>query len=281
MDRNERDSGFRDRLAKVIGDQEPYPWAERLGIGKSTFAGPWIKGAIPQTKTLLKIAQNTDISLNWLLAGRGPERIGERDVTAAGRKTEAETEREEAETETASDAYANLYGSGTSGAGASDHGRQAGTPVEDMGERYRVPKEDYVLVPRYSMQVGEGPLLHSRQVVDHLSFKLEWIEQTMGLDSRQLALIHMRGDSMEPTLKEGDMLLLDRRGFSGTTQVNGDAIYVLLRGDILVAKRLQYGFDGSLTVQNDNPAYATQTLSEAQSAQLQVVGRVVWVGRRT
>ncbi|MEO5351350.1 MAG: helix-turn-helix domain-containing protein [Magnetococcus sp. YQC-3] len=270
MENTDRDPGFRERLAKVIGQQEPYPWAASLGIGKSTFAGPWSKGAMPQTKTLLKIAQHTDISLNWLLTGKGPERL---EGCATGRERKA---------------YLSYMGvEGRPGGLESIRGECAevvsGTPVKEMGESYRVPQEEYCLVPRYGVQVSSGQLLHSEQVVDYLSFKVSWIEQTMGLDSRALALIHVLGDSMEPTLKEGDLLLLDRRGYmpSGAGRTaRSDAIYVLLRGEELVVKRLQFGFDGSVTVQSDNPIYATQLIPAEKSPGVQVVGRVVWVGRK-
>lgn len=254
MDSKEGNSAFKNRLAKVIGDQDPYPWAESLGIGKSTFSGPWTKGAMPQTKTLLKIAENTDISLNWLLTGRGSERIGGRAA---------------AEAEQAPVPYK-----------ANQANHTAGTSVEDLGERYQLPADEYVLVPRYGVQVNDGQRLQSDQVVDFLSFKLDWVEGTMGLDSRQLALINVCGDSMEPTLREGDFLLLDRRGFSVPGRVHNDAIYVLLRGQDVVVKRLQCSFNGCVTIQSDNPAYAVEVLSEEKSAQLQVIGRVVWVGRK-
>ena len=260
MDYSEKDFGLRDRLAELIGEKDPYPWAESIGIGKSTFAGLWNQGAMPQTRTLLKIAQNTDFSLNWLLTGQGTKRI--HGWISVGSETRRTSYRDET-----SDNF-------------EENERQMGTPIEDMGERYQIPKEEYVLVPRYGLHVGDGQLLRSHQVVDYLSFKVGWIEQTMGLDPRQLALVHVRGDSMEPTLKEGDLLLLDRRGFSLPNRVRSDAIYVLLRGEELVAKRLQCGFDGSVTIQSDNPAYATQVLSAEKSTCIQVVGRVVWVGRR-
>lgn len=290
MDSNGKDSDFRNRLAKIIGDQDPYPWAESLGIMKSTFAGPWTKGAIPQTKTLLKIARNTDISLNWLLTGQGPERI----CLCHTKKSEPQKP-EQMDTYGAKGSEPREYvfyntkqtGSGQEGnlrqtgdTRQTRDERQAGTPVEDMGEHYRVPQEEYVLVPRYGLRVTDGQLLQNEQVVDYLSFKVYWIKQTMGLDPRQLALISVCGDSMEPTLKEGDLLLLDRRGFSVPGRVSSDAIYVLLRGEALVVKRLQCGFDGSITIQSDNPVYATQVLPAEKITHLKIIGRVVWVGQR-
>jgi phage repressor protein C with HTH and peptisase S24 domain len=267
----EFDPGFRDRLAQVIGEEEPYPWAERIGIGKSTFAGIWRKGAMPQTKTLLKIAQNTDISVNWLLTGRGPQRL---DLSKTG---------ENSELRQGYLSYVTLAPEGDPRQSGGINKQRAAAPVEEMGELYRVHREEYCHVPCYGMRIGSSQLLQNEQLVDHLSFKISWVEQIMGLDIRELALVQVTGDSMEPTLKEGDLLLLDRRGFTpseGQKPVRSDAMYVLLRGQELIAKRLQFGFDGSLTIQSDNPVYAPHVVAAEQTQRVEIVGRVVWVGRR-
>lgn len=254
--------GFKERLAKIIGSHPPFPWGERLGFKKSTFSGLLKNGTMPQMKTLLKIAHHTDISLNWLLAGRGPERL-------SGCESDGVAIKESLPYTVSAEQYG--------------VGKQSSSPVEELGEVYQVPSAEYCHVPRYGVMMRPGQLLQSEHVVDYLSFKISWVEQTMGLDPRELALVHVCGDSMEPTLKEGDLLLLDRRGFSQlglSRPVRSDAVYVLLREDALVVKRLQFGFDGSVTIQSDNPAYAKHILSVEKLACLQVMGRVVWVGRR-
>ncbi|WP_130470047.1 LexA family transcriptional regulator [Candidatus Magnetaquicoccus inordinatus] len=262
---------LRSRLAKVIGDEDPYPWAERIGIGKSTFAGLWRHGAGPQTKTLLKIAQHTNISLNWLLTGQGPERL---DLSAANENGSVRKE------------YLTYVSATANADSTQEHyaSRQpAAAPIEEIGEMYRLHGDEYCHVPCFVLPFANGQLLQSEQLVDSLSFKMDWLEHTMGLDVRELALVQVTGDSMEPTLKERDLLLVDRRGFTQTEQtprLRSDSIYVLLRGSELVAKRLQFGFDGSLTIQSDNIAYAAHNITAEQLQQVQIIGRVVWVGRR-
>ena len=70
--------------------------------------------------------------------------------------------------------------------------------------------------------------------MDHLAFKTDWIIKDIGADPNRLILINAVGDSMEPTVKEGDLLLIDHR----QNQVVEDAIYVLRLNDRLIAKRL-------------------------------------------
>ncbi|MBF0381446.1 MAG: LexA family transcriptional regulator [Magnetococcales bacterium] len=79
--------GFLDRLQQMIGRQPPHSWARDVGIGKSTFDGIWKKGAQPQLRTLLKIAWKTNISLSWLLTGKGSSRIVENVTTKPGRNS--------------------------------------------------------------------------------------------------------------------------------------------------------------------------------------------------
>lgn len=151
------------------------------------------------------------------------------------------------------------------------------TAVQEWETPYSWSDGEYLQVPRVvPMDQESGQVIQSEQIVTHLAFRADWIRGVMGLDDRRLALIATRGDSMEPTLKEGDLLLLDLR----VTRVHNDAIYVLRRNSDLIAKRIQRRFDGTLLIKSDNPAYETQVVPPEQGEQLEIIGRVVWNGRR-
>ena len=93
-----------------------------------------------------------------------------------------------------------------------------------------------------------------------------------------LALITGFGDSMEPTFKDGDSLLVDR----GVTDIKLDAIYVLALRDELYIKRVQRRPDGTVMMLSDNPSYQPYQIKNAERDQFQVLGRVVmaWNSRR-
>jgi phage repressor protein C with HTH and peptisase S24 domain len=137
---------------------------------------------------------------------------------------------------------------------------------------------EFVLVPRYEVKAsaGGGQLIHSEQIVDYLSFKADWIRNGLGLSEKDLALINVKGDSMEPTLSNEDLILVDMRA----RQVQDNAVYVLQFNGTLLVKRLQRKFDGSVIVRSDNAIYEPETLKGDQLDALNVVGRVVWCGRR-
>lgn len=143
----------------------------------------------------------------------------------------------------------------------------AATPADD----------ELALVPRYDVAVsmGGGREVHSEQIVDHLAFKIEWLRD-LGLEAGRLALVDAWGDSMEPTIPEGALLLVDLRPGRGWK----DGIYVLRVDSGLLAKRVQRGIDGSLVIKSDNPAYDPQTVPPERAGEVQFLGRVVWMGRR-
>lgn len=136
----------------------------------------------------------------------------------------------------------------------------------------------FVLVPRYEVQAsaGHGSLVHSEQIVDYLAFKADWVRNTLGVSQKDLALISVKGDSMEPVLSNEDLILVDMR----KNCVEDNAIYVLQLNEALLVKRIQHKLDGSLHVMSDNPRYQAEIVSADRAADLNVLGRVVWSGRR-
>jgi phage repressor protein C with HTH and peptisase S24 domain len=139
--------------------------------------------------------------------------------------------------------------------------------------------EDFVLVPRYNIEAsaGGGSMVHSEQIVDHLAFKTDWVYKELGTDPKNLLLIHSIGDSMEPTIRSGDLLLVDRK----KSQVKGDGIYLINLADGLMVKRVEWLLGGSVVIRGDNTLVSReQTLSSTDLENLHILGRVVWIGSK-
>lgn len=153
----------------------------------------------------------------------------------------------------------------------------AGTEPKSQ-EHAKILANDFVLVPRYDIKasMGNGNLVLQEEIVDLLAFKKNWVQIELGVAPANLALISTIGDSMEPTLRPGDLILIDR----SITNVRGDSVYVINFDGELLAKRIQKLFDGSLIIKSDNPAYEPQKISPEQADRLRIIGRVVWAGRR-
>ena len=117
---------------------------------------------------------------------------------------------------------------------------------------------------------GAGAVLESAQVVDYLHFHENWFQRNFGLDAARAVLIEARGDSMAPTIDEGDLCLVDL----GEGRFKHDGLYALRDGVDLAVRRLQREPDGSLMVLSDNPVY--QPIRVA-AGEITILGRVIWL----
>ncbi|TXG83001.1 MAG: helix-turn-helix transcriptional regulator [Sphingomonadales bacterium] len=137
--------------------------------------------------------------------------------------------------------------------------------------------EDFMLIPYYDVRAsaGGGSLQTGIEAPDSaLAFQARWVRSIASGGIESLAVIRVEGDSMFPTLNDGDHILLD----TADRRVR-DGIYVLRTDDSLHVKRLAiHPATGRLTIQSDNPAYPSWPDCPAHS--VEVIGRVVWVGRR-
>lgn len=88
-----------------------------------------------------------------------------------------------------------------------------------------------------------------------------------------LSIIRVAGDSMEPTLRDGDDILVDRN----LSSVKSGAIHVLRVDDMLVVKRL-IREGRHYVLRSDNPVY--EDIRVDDPAAMAVIGRVLWCGRR-
>ncbi len=139
--------------------------------------------------------------------------------------------------------------------------------------------EGFVLVPRCKMKTssGEGSTIHSEQIVDHLAFKADWVYKELGTDPKNLVLVHAMGGSMEPTIRSGDLLLVDQ----SKSQVKEDGIYLVNLDDGLMVRRVQWLLGGSVAIRGDNTVVSKeQVLPATDMEKLHILGRVVWIGSK-
>jgi phage repressor protein C with HTH and peptisase S24 domain len=138
----------------------------------------------------------------------------------------------------------------------------------------------YVAIPLFdvSAAAGAGRVVAHEEAVDVLHFKESWIRQELRASPSDLLLIHVDGESMEPTLRPGDVILVDRRA----DKPNREGVYILRMDGMLLVKRVQAMPGGVLKVSSDNTAYAPfeVRLAEIEGQDFAIIGRVVWAGRR-
>lgn len=66
---------FGGRLRKILGVKTNAELAKKLKVGKSTITDYVNETSYPPAKTLIEIAKKANVSLDWLLLGRGEEPV--------------------------------------------------------------------------------------------------------------------------------------------------------------------------------------------------------------
>jgi phage repressor protein C with HTH and peptisase S24 domain len=135
-----------------------------------------------------------------------------------------------------------------------------------------------VLIPQLKVRASAGPgsVVADESEAARIGFDERWLRDLAGTAPADLSLIRVTGDSMVPTLGEGDDILVNRADAAERLR---DGVYVLRIDDALVVKRIALSPAGrSITIRSDNDAYPIW--SDCDPASIAVIGRVVWAGRR-
>jgi hypothetical protein len=137
-------------------------------------------------------------------------------------------------------------------------------------------KKGLRLIPQLAVGASAGPgaINDAEALAGKIGFDEKWLRK-QGLEPSKLSLIRVEGDSMAPTLNNGDDIMVDN---NAATILLRDGIHVIRMDDVLMVKRLAKGPAGRLSVLSDNPAYPDWP--DVDGTAVAVIGRVVWAGRR-
>lgn len=153
-----------------------------------------------------------------------------------------------------------------------------------FGETANPPKadaawlENFVVVRRYGVEAsaGHGSIVNDEEILEYMAFQRQWL-RTIGVTPDSAIVLTARGDSMEPLISSGDLVVVDESKKDLT-----DGIFVLRLDSHLIIKRVQNLLDGRWLLKSENEAYDPITISTDQAEDLHVVGRAryTWAGRR-
>lgn len=146
-----------------------------------------------------------------------------------------------------------------------------------LGGSDRVDGDDLIEIPilRIEASAGFGAIATSEDALTRFGFDERWLRARTGAKKASLSIIRFIGDSMVPTLHDGDEGLVDS---SDNCNRLRDGIYVLRSDDTIMVKRiaLQPG-SSKITISSDNAAYPTW--HDMDRSEVHIVGRVIWIGR--
>lgn len=151
-----------------------------------------------------------------------------------------------------------------------------GAPPPLDGSSPRAWLSDGLLrVQQFQVGASAGPgSLAEDDHAEAIGFGPKWLKQ-LGANPENLSLIRVDGDSMDPTLRHGDDIMVDH---SAATRPLHDGIHVLRMDDVLLVKRIAVGPSAKLSIRSDNPQYPDW--DDVDAGDVNIIGRVVWTGRR-
>lgn len=154
-----------------------------------------------------------------------------------------------------------------------------GRKHEELPSRDR---ENSKFIAGYDVELSAGYGFTPNTHIEVVSFSIssDALPPELLQPYRKLIAVRARGDSMEPYVCSGDIIVLDlndRSIFTG-------GVYGLRVGDQLLVKRLSIRANGNLIVASDNPRYPPDEISAAEMRQMTedggspmtIIGRLVW-----
>lgn len=218
-----------DRIRELIGKRSVNACAEAWELPVTTLRQN-LSGSMPRADTAARIAEANDVSVEWLITGKGQKLLIPPTLTDNGETLQ----------------------------------------LQD------VATGDLTFVPRYDVKLssGTGKLIAAEDIFEHLAFRTSWLRE-MGIAPQHAALVTNEGDSNEPTIPDGALMLLDL----SIREVSNGKFYALRRDGELLIKRIQRRFDGTVVLKSDNPRYDDEEIPENKVVDLHVIGRLKWVAR--
>lgn len=219
------------RMKEIRGSEDQAVFAETLNISTGTL-GRYERGERwPDAPVLAALALKRDVSADWLLTGAPPKEYSARWVT---------------------------------------HGRIL---AEQIQAKY-YGSESFFLMPLYDIRAaaGYGALVEDQPPTDYRAFSRIWLSQEIRVQPfERLALVTIAGNSMEPDLHDGDVVMIDK----GDTEVLREGAYVFFLDGHVFVKRLALRGDRLLII-SSNGDHAQQELKLLQEhVSFKVIGRVI------
>lgn len=146
----------------------------------------------------------------------------------------------------------------------------------DPQPNYSPSDSDYALVRQYlaTGECGDGYHNEHVELSSGLAFKRDWLAR-IGSKPENLAVIYASGNSMEPFIFDGDVVLFD----TSDIEPRHGQVYVVRRPDYSVSiKRLSQLLSGDWVISSDNELRKEEVVNSETIHKAPIIGRVIWRG---
>jgi phage repressor protein C with HTH and peptisase S24 domain len=133
---------------------------------------------------------------------------------------------------------------------------------------------EFTLVPRFSPadEAGTDVKGIEKRGRDRYAFRRAWLHSKGNVE--ELVLIEARGDSMDPTIADGDAVLIN----CAKKKVIDGNMYALRTKNAVMVRRLQPIGAARIKVMSDNKLYDSYEI-DLESGDIEIIGQVIWIGR--
>ncbi len=144
------------------------------------------------------------------------------------------------------------------------------------GRNQMVSDTQFAMVKRLDIKAsaGLGNYIDTETLIDRFAFNRNWLKRE-GLHSDQLSIVTVDGDSMEPILKIGDLVLVNH----AEKEIITGKIYVFRVEDELFIKTLQKLPNRRILVSSENKRYESYQISSedftGREENFEIIGRVI------
>lgn len=136
--------------------------------------------------------------------------------------------------------------------------------------------EEYAAVTRWDIRAsaGGGALIpDAPDALHRILFRMQWLRSMTRAPLENIFAVEVEGDSMEPTLRQGDLVLVD----TSRRDPGSDSIFLLDDGELKVKRVQRDPRTQLLVIRSDNPHY--EDFRDVPPENINIVGRVFWIAR--
>ena len=246
---------FKERLNKIINESgdEKKVFAEKCGKGESQLYN-YLKGSqAPGFDFFNKLKKHyPQVDLEWLISG--VENPSEELMLIDDRLKWPEEPEIKEKTENIGMRLAAVKGC---------------PPIPEW--KNPVPLEQFNCIPmaEAELSAGGGAFVLSESFKEFYAFRKDWIKK-VATNVRNLVIMRVEGDSMEPTIMDGDVVMLDR----GRPRITTGHIYALGMDNDIAIKRLELLTGTNVRIISDNKSgYEPYVVNRVD---IRIIGQVIW-----
>jgi len=235
------------RVSKLTGWSRKKQLADFLGIKGQSVSGARTRDSFP-ADWAYKIASEFGGSTDWIIDGKGqmrPEKVLDRPACK-------EVERIEPPQPCTVDASGRI-----------------------SIPRWQNPDPemfDYVPLAEAQLSAGGGCFVLSEEMEGYYAFRKNWLSRVAS-SAKNLVLMRVQGDSMHPTIQDGDTVMID----TGRVSIKEGLLYALRFNSTIMVKRIAFRTGGRIQIISDNRQEYDPF--EADVKDLHLIGQIIFFCR--